>query len=158
MLGSGPLEPKYIDQASPCFPKKNCKPKNSLHYSRVHFWPWFPTSPNSLMAKRGVDFTVWPNVMELSGDQTKPVTALSELMEEGDTTFLLWLQSFFALSLGDDRSFKLYWFINYMEFVLFCKWKKQKQNLVRGNLALLIGLMVFYGWVHQHKSVSPQSN
>lgn len=142
-LGSGALKLKYIDQASPCFPKKNYKPKNSLYYSWVCFWPWFPSSPYSLMTKHSVDVTVWPTVMEGSGDQTKPVTAvqiaLSKFMEGGvhggDTMLLLWFQSFFVLSLGEEQSFKIYWFISYIEFVLFCKWQKQQQkSCLRGKL------------------------
>lgn len=54
--------------------------------------------------------------MEGSGDQTKPVTAvqiaLSKFMEGGvhggDTMLLLWFQSFFVLSLGEEQSFKIY--------------------------------------------------
>lgn len=79
----------------------------------------------SLMAKHSIDVTVWPNVMEGSRDQTKPVAAIQIALNEfveggvhgGHTTFLLWFQSFFMLSPGEDQSFKIYWFISYVEFV-----------------------------------------
>lgn len=111
-LGPGALEPKYVDQVSPCFVKKNCKQSTDCTIHPCLFCPWFPSSPNSLMAKQSVDVTVWPDVMEGSEDQTKPMTAVqiawvssqSEGVHKGEAMFLLWFLSFFVLFLGEDRS------------------------------------------------------
>lgn len=161
-LGPGALEPKYVDQVSPCFVKKNCKQSTDCTIHPCLFCPWFPSSPNSLMAKQSVDVTVWPDVMEGSEDQTKPMTAVQiawvssqrEGVHKGEAMFLLWFLSFFVLFLGEDHSFKIYWFINYVELVWFYKWENPKV-LCLGPQGLPIGLMVFYVPVHLHKELCP---